>query len=325
MISNRVRFISFVLIAYMVAALAWWTLLLYNKNEEVYTYQQAIIQQEVIDDLPDLATIQAKYDRQKIMILGEGFVFAILLIIGILIINRAAKREFQIASMKNNFLLSVTHELKSPLASIKMILETLLNKPKLDTDRRTSISANALKETNRLESMINKLLLSTKIEDHYQYNYEEVEIKDFFLNVISRYRYQGESHRIQLDCQDGIIAELDKEAIQSVITNLVENAIKYSEKDDNITIRVERKNNELIIDCIDQGSGIPDTEKKEVLNKFYRIGNEEFRTSEGSGLGLFIVNKIVDSHKGRFEILDNQPKGTIMRIQLPIHQQTPIA
>lgn len=309
----------------MVAALAWWTLLLYNKNEELYKYQRAFIQQDVIDNLPDLATIHAKYDRQKIMILGEGFVFAVLLIIGILIINRAAKREFQIASMKNNFLLSVTHELKSPLASIKMILETLLNKPMLDSDKRNNISSNALKETNRLESMINKLLLSTKIEDHYQYNYEEIDIKSFLSNVISRYGYQGESHRIQLDCHDGISAELDKEAIQSVITNLVENAIKYSAKEDSITIRVETKNKELIIDCIDQGSGIPDVEKKEVLNKFYRIGNEEFRTTDGSGLGLFIVKKIIDAHKGSFDILDNKPKGTIMRIHLPTQQQTSIS
>lgn len=305
----------------MVTALAWWTLLLYNKNEELHKYQQAFIHQEAIDDLPDLATINAKYARQKIMILGEGLVFAVLLIIGIWIINRAAKREFQIASMKTNFLLSVTHELKSPLASIKMILETLLNKPALDKDKRNNISSNALKETNRLESMINKLLLSTKIEDHYQYNYEQTDIKTFLIDVIARYGYQGESHRIHLNCKEGILAAIDKEAIQSVITNLVENAMKYSDKDEQITIRVQENNTGLMIDCIDQGSGIPDHEKKEVLNKFYRIGDEEFRTTDGSGLGLFIVNKVVDSHNGRFEILDNKPKGTIMRIHLPTHQQ----
>lgn len=321
MTSGRIRLISFIIIAYMIACLAWWTVLLLQKNDRIYYYQNAISTETKID-LPDESIFQAKYRRQKYMIISEGIVFAMSLIIGMWIINKAAQDEFKVAELKNNFLVSVTHELKTPIASIKMILETLLNKPQLDQSKKNQIGNNALKETNRLESMVNKLLLSAKIEDQYQYNFEEVNLKLFISFLIDNYPLQKGKRSLSIKCPSDIKAEVDQEAFKSVIQNVIENAIKYSAEDDDILLKVTQEKQNIMIDCIDEGFGIKDSEKKEVLKKFYRIGNEEYRSTEGSGLGLFIVNEIIKSHHGHLTILDNKPKGTIIRIQIPETQKT---
>lgn len=319
MTSGRIRLISFIIIAYMITCLAWWTVLLLQKNDSIYFYQDAISSDSQID-LPEQSIFQAKYQRQKYMIIGEGIVFAMSLIFGIWIINKAAQDEFKVAQLKNNFLVSITHELKTPIASIKMILETLQNKPDLEQQKKAKIGQSALSETNRLESMVNKLLLSAKIEDHYQYNFEEVQLDSFITKIIDHYPFQTGSLQVSIDCPDDLIADVDPEAFKSVIQNLVENALKYSAQESNIVLRVRREQDDFVLDCIDEGSGIADAEKKQVLEKFYRIGNEEFRSKQGSGLGLFIINEIIKAHNGQLSILDNNPKGTIIRIRIPIKQ-----
>lgn len=319
MTSSRIRLISFIIIAYMITCLAWWTVLLLQKNNSIYYYQDAISTEASID-LPDHAIFQAKHQRQKYMIIGEGIVFGMSLIFGIWVINKAAQDEFKVARLKNNFLVSITHELKTPIASIKMILETLKNKPHIEKETREKIGLSALSETNRLESMVNKLLLSAKIEDHYQYNFEEINVHDFISKVIAKYPFQHSTSKVTINCPLDITVEVDQEAFTSVIQNLVENAIKYSDQENTITINVKQDQKDIILKCIDEGLGIADSEKKEVLKKFYRIGNEEFRSKQGTGLGLFIVNEIIKSHQGQINILDNKPKGTIIKIQIPIKQ-----
>jgi len=322
MVTNRrIRIISIIIISYMIVALAWWTLLLHKKNNDVLRYQKAIINKESIS-LPSLEQIEQKHQRQLYMIFGEGLVFALSLITGIYIINKAAQKEFKVAQLKNNFLLSVTHELKSPISSIKMVLQTLANNLHLEESKRTEVIHNALQDTNRLESMTNKLLLSTRLEDQYQYNFEDVHLKYFFSFIISNYPYQKGIKHISLDCPPNLSAEIDQEAIKSVLTNLIENALKYSLKDEAIKIKVTEEADRIGLACIDNGPGIVNAEKKAVLEKFYRIGNEEYRSTDGSGLGLFIVNQIVRAHSGTLSILDNKPKGTIIKILLPKYQNT---
>lgn len=321
MTTKRVRIISIIIISYMVLALGWWTLLLYNKNEDIYKYQRILSGEQITEALPDQDTLKSKYLRQKYMILGEGLFFALSLIIGIGIIYRAIKDEFKVAQLKNNFLLSVTHELKTPISSIKMVLQTLLNKPGLAEDKKQLISTNALQESNRLESMVNKLLLSSKIEDQYLYNFESVELHPFISDIIQFYPKGSVDHTINFSCPIQLFADVDQETFRSLILNLIENAVKYSSPPANISVEFRTEKEYLILQVKDQGIGISDDEKEQVVGKFYRIGNEEFRSTTGSGLGLFIVHSIVKSHNGNIEILDNKPKGTIVSIRLPLKQK----
>jgi signal transduction histidine kinase len=321
MTTKRVRIISIIIISYMVLALGWWTLLLYNKNEDIYTYQRILSGEQVTEALPDPDTLRSKYLRQKYMIIGEGLFFALSLIIGIGIIYRAIKDEFKVAQLKSNFLLSVTHELKTPISSIKMVLQTLLNKPGLDIEKKQLISRNALQESNRLESMVNKLLLSTKIEDQYLYNFEPIDIHSFVSQIIQFYPKGAIDDKINFSCPNNLTADIDQETFRSLILNLLENAIKYSPPPADISLEINDSNGNLILHVKDKGIGISDDEKEQVVGKFYRIGNEEFRSSTGSGLGLFIVNSIVKSYEGDIEILDNKPKGTVVSIRLPLNQK----
>ncbi len=315
---SRIRLISYIIMAYMLLALMWWTYLLYNKNEDVYKYQIEYIQ--AVGGNQDQAEITAKYSRQRYMIIGEGIVLALSLITGLWLINRAAHREIAVAEMKNNFLVSVTHELKSPLASIKLVLETLLHKSKLTSDQRKKVSQNALNDTHRLESMVNKLLLTAKIEQDYLYNFEPVQLKYFLSYIIHNYPINQEIRNISLDCPPELSVEIDQESMKSVVYNLIENALKYSKKDDSIRFVVEDEGKKFSLSCIDNGPGISPQEKAKVTNKFYRIGNEEFRKTEGSGLGLFIVNTIIHAHSGKLKIKDNHPSGAIFTITLPQQQ-----
>jgi len=315
---SRIRLISYIIMAYMLLALMWWTYLLYNKNEDVYRYQIGYIEAAGVDQ--DRSDIVSKYMRQRYMIIGEGIVLALSLITGLWLINRAAQREIADAEMKNNFLLSVTHELKSPLASIKLVLETLLNKDKLTSDQRKRVSQNALHDTHRLESMVNKLLLTAKIEQDYNYNFEPVQLKYFLSYIIHHYPLNEEIKNISLECPPELSVEIDQESMQSVVYNLIENALKYSKDDDSIRFIVTDEGKKFSLSCIDNGPGISAQEKAKVTNKFYRIGNEEFRKTEGSGLGLFIVSTIVHAHHGKLKIKDNHPSGAIFTITLPQQQ-----
>ena len=322
MTTKRVRIISIIIITYMIPALAWWTLLLYNKNEDVFAYQQIIAKELKDQPLPDYEALESKYLRQKYMILGEGLVFGLSLIIGIWIINRAIQDEFRIARLKNNFLLSVTHELKTPISSIKMVLQTLLNKPEIDEPIKQRISKNALAESNRLESMVNKLLLTTKIEDQYQYNFEQVELDVFTRRIIKNFPMEQVTHDITLTCPSELTAEIDQEAFQSVLLNLIENAVKYSKAPASIELIYTDQKSSILLEVKDQGIGIKDEEKQQILGKFYRVGDEEFRSTPGSGLGLFIVHSIISSHNGIIQFHDNKPKGTIVSIQFPKFQKS---
>ena len=106
--------------------------------------------------------------------------------------------------------------------------------------------------------------------------------------------------------------------IQMVVSNLLENAVKYTPEHLPINIILINGDKALTIQIIDLGCGIPDNEKKKIFNKFYRVGNEESRKSKGTGLGLYLTNKIVQQHKGRITVKDNSPNGSIFEITIPV-------
>ena len=113
-------------------------------------------------------------------------------------------------------------------------------------------------------------------------------------------------------------AILDAIGFTSVITNLIENAIKYSEPDTEVRIKLHSDNSNVFLEVADNGSGIPENEKGKVFDKFYRVGNEDTRKTKGTGLGLYIVQHIVKMHNGKIEVRNNHPSGTVFEIRLPV-------
>jgi len=182
------RWLSIGVITYMIAGISWWGLLLYQKNEALY--QLEISNSATVDK----SIIEKEYSKQRLMIISEGLILGASLLVGIYIIYRSGKREIQNIQYQNNFVLSVSHELKSPIASIKLAFETL-NRKNLPEDKAIQIRNSGIKDSDRLEQLVQNLLLSASIEEERLELYmEEVDLLPFISKIVDAFRnkYEGQ-------------------------------------------------------------------------------------------------------------------------------------
>jgi len=328
---NRLPPITYLIIGYMLIAFGWWSILLLRKNGEAHDARvelfalQMAVQRE-IDKPADFRATEVYYDlaesfrRQQNMIIGESVLLVLSLAGGLFLLFRSLRKEISAAEQQRNFLLSITHELKSPLAGIRLILETFQKRRELKPEIQQKLSTNALTETDRLTSLVNDLLLSAKLEQAYQINEEEIDLGTLIHEAADTVAMKYKSANIHVDIEAGVgMVKGDRLGLTSVAVNLMENAAKYSQPEPVIHTSLQRGGaSELIWEVSDNGMGIPDREKHRVFTKFYRIGNEDTRTTKGTGLGLFIVKQLVEKHNGQLELKDNMPKGTTFRIYLPV-------
>jgi len=293
----------------MLAALCWWSILLLKFNEENYTLKQSLDNYAPTE----IRKIESDYQKQRKMILGEGMVFGIALIVGIYFIYRSYRREVDVTKRQNNFLLSITHELKSPLSVVKLINQTLL-KRNLNKEQQTELLSDGETEILRLENLISNLLLTTKLDD-YARNFVPAPLSEIIQERVNIYnkRYND---RISFSMDQDQLLAIDKELFSTAIDNLISNALKYSEENTKVDIHLSARSKLTTICISDLGKGIPDIEKEKVFNKFYRSGDEETRNSQGSGLGLYLVREIIKLHQGQIIIQDNKPQGSIFVITL---------
>jgi len=318
----------------MLIAFAWWSVLLYQKNKDAYNAKVELLAMGMAaegkyfsDDhfyhSESYLDLTQKYQRQEWMIFGEASVFIISLVIGIWLINRGYNKEIEIADQRRNFLLSITHELKSPIASIRLVLETFL-KRKLKPEQIEKLGKNAINDSERLNELVNNLLLAAKLEAAYQPHLESIQLSELTRDLVNKMDEKYPNTKITHDIDENLPPmKGDKMGIVSVITNLIENAIKYNTSPTPM-IHVKLKEESDLINMIftDNGIGISDKEKKKIFQRFYRVGNEDTRTTKGTGLGLYIVKQIVKGHQGKIKVKDNQPHGTIFNITFPKNKIT---
>ncbi len=324
------RILTYLVIAYMLVAFAWWTKLLFLKNQDAFNskrdfmelvmfVEKKIQNKQELYTTPEYIQLSDKYKRQEWMILGEAIIFVLSIVIGIWLINRGYNRIIETTRQSRNFLLSISHELKSPLSSIKLTLETFIKRD-LDREKTLKLASNALLETERLNELVDNLLLASKLETAYKPVYEKFDLVELIGGLQKRLALKYPESQLQFQPQESkldIIA--DKFGLTLVVVNLIENAKKYSFGPAQIDIKLYKLQDGIRLEVGDQGVGIDDKNKKKVFNRFYRIGDEETRKTKGTGLGLFIVKQIVTTSKGEIKVLDNSPKGTIIDIFLPNH------
>lgn len=258
-----------------------------------------------------------KIDASRLpMILGEGAVFLFLLGLGAYFIHTSIKKEDKLHENQQNFLLSVTHELKSPLAAIKLSLQTIMRR-ELDKEQRAVLIKNSLKDVERLDDLVENMLLATKIESRtYSFPKEEFDFSDLVSKITDRLQVHscGCTQNIKTDIEPGVQLMGDKFALSSVVTNLVENAIKYSGPCAEISVELRQNGGKPKLTVSDKGLGIADSEKMHIFDKFYRVGDENVRKSKGTGLGLFIVREVVQNHDADISVRDNEPQGAIFEV-----------
>lgn len=283
---RRSLVIFYALILYALAEMIWWGVLL----------------------------IQVRPER-KGMILGEGSVFILLFFTGAYFLQRAIKKERKLHEQQKNFLLSVTHELKSPLASIKLYLQTIL-KRNLDKTQTHAFLNNSLKDIERLDDLVENMLIATRIENHsYSFPKERFNLSEMVEKVADRLQgHTCSTQVIKTDVEPGIYITGDKFALTLVISNLIENAVKYSPPCEEIKARLCQKNGIITFSVADKGIGIRDEEKLRIFEKFYRVGSEDTRKTKGTGLGLYIVKQVLDKHQANIKVKNNRPAGSIFEV-----------
>jgi signal transduction histidine kinase len=289
-------FLFYLLVFYVLIQFGWWLYLMFTLYQDLY---------------PQPTEIR----RKVFMLVGEGSVFLIILIVGIIIIRRAFKREMQINAQQQNFILSITHELKTPITSIKLMLQTLQGRA-LEEEKRKDLLLLSLKELDRLDSMVANILLTRSIEDrNYLMNPSEFAVDKLIREVIGTMR-SGilQHHEVKLELEE-INLNADADAVRTICTNLIENAAKYSPAGTCIRVKLSKNSDRTItLSVSDEGKGIVDENKQRVFNKFFREGDELTRKTKGTGLGLFIVKYLVELLGGKIHVADNRPRGTIVEI-----------
>ncbi len=307
------------LVGYVVLQFLWWEVLLVRQSDNIISLKQNIAALSSSDDkiiLRDIADLQKKKNARVYMIVGEGTVFLLILLFGVYQVRKSIKRESELANQKSNFILSVSHELKTPIAATKLQLQTLI-KHDLERDKQKELLNNALNENNRLHKLVDNVLMANQIENNnLSIQKENINLSELIETTVKRYfSEQIEKKNIVLNIEPDIFYFGDKELLPSIFINLIENAIKYSFETLAIDVVLKNINNNTILEIKDQGCGISDKEKETVFQKFFRSGSENTRKTKGTGIGLFIVKSICDLHQIQIKISNNQPIGSIFQIQ----------
>lgn len=310
----------------------WWSYLLLTKNAEVYETQLRLLYLEMerdgvtyLDMFPDTASYKdviATKNRQRNMIIYEGIFFFIALMFGVWYVYKSYKKELALAGQQRNFLLSITHELKSPIASIRLILDTFI-KRNLKQEQIQRFARNGVKEATRLLRLVENILLAARLDSGFHLSKGNVNMKFLIRDIIDQLqqKHPNTLFSLQMD-RDVPVIQADTVAVTSIALNLLENAVKYCPPDTHVDVTVRNRDGFVLLEIADEGKGIPDEDKKKIFDKFYRVGNEDTRTTKGTGLGLYLVKSLVEEHNGSISVRDNEPNGTIFSIQLPATERS---
>lgn len=315
---SRSIIILSVLFGYILLQFIWWEYLLVKQNDLIIEGKQRLRELASGDEAQlkqDLEALHHRKKMQTVMIVSEGTVFLLLLLYGIYKVKQANDKETALNNQQKNFFLSITHELKTPIAATKLQLQTL-QKQKLDESLQQDLIAKALMETERLNALIDNVLFSSRLDaDEFQFRKEKQNLSELLTLLLNRYyKSQIAAGELSLAIDPGIFCEMDSTAFPSIVTNLVDNALKYSPGKKEITVSLKAEKNQAVMSVADKGCGIAAQDKPRVFHKFFRAGNEETRRSKGTGLGLYIVAYLVKNHGGTIKIRDNAPTGSIFEI-----------
>lgn len=303
-----------ILFLYMVAALGWWFIELEKQNQDISNIRLSALKKDDPAYYNDSLKIEEARKRKTAQYIGEGFTFLALIVLGTVFVFRATRRQLLLSQQQQNFMMAITHELKTPVAIVQLNLETL-QKRKLDGDKQQKLISNTLQEANRLNTLCNNVLFASQLDaGAYTSAKQEIHVTDLVEGCIDDFKTRFPHRVLKENITEGIYFYGEPLLLQMLINNLIENALKYSPKESPVTISLEEANKKLKLTVSDEGMGITDEEKKKVFDKFYRSGDENTRRAKGTGLGLYLCKKIAESHNGFISVTDNQPLGSTFTV-----------
>ncbi|MFO7891834.1 MAG: HAMP domain-containing sensor histidine kinase [bacterium] len=305
----------FNILVFVLAQIAWLLLL----GLWIYWYVSSHI---IISDVE--GQIQSKIISKDInvIILVGGLIMLVAISFGMSIIFRRLNLQMRITKLYDNFIANITHELKSPLASIQMYLETL-NTRKVPIKQQKEFINYMMTDAKRLHYLINSILEISALEQkktmfNYHTHDADTLIHDLIQETMRRFKLTDKNVHIKgkVNCQ----CVADQDALQIVLNNLVDNSIKYSVGPVHINIKLRQTTQHIVITFSDNGIGIPGKEIKKIFHKFHRLYNKKIPSVKGTGLGLYWVREIIRNHGGKVSVASKgEGSGTTFTIYLPIY------
>ncbi|MEO9256982.1 MAG: HAMP domain-containing sensor histidine kinase [Crocinitomicaceae bacterium] len=286
---KQTSIIFYALSSYVLLQFGWWSYLLIDLTEKINP-------------------VNGFLQKKALMILSEGFVFFAILIFGLYKIKASIKKELALGRRQQNFILAVTHELKTPLAGIKLYLQTI-KKRDLDRAQQLDLLNKALKENTRLETLVENVLTVSRIDENsYFFVKEAVVIQSFIRETIGRYEIV-DNLEFTINVEPNLIREIDRSAMSIILSNLIDNSIKYAGETPHIQISIRSNSDGLEWDFEDNGPGIDKEKIPQAFQKFVRLENEDTRKTKGTGLGLYIVSQFVKRQNGKISLSKSDDLG----------------
>jgi len=254
-------------------------------------------------------------------LLGGGIISLVAITTVLILFSVFLARQILENRRQTTFIDSVTHELRSPLASIRLGLQTL-GRTGLATEQREQLREMMLEDTDRLAAFIDDILEATRLEyAHAGQMLNQVSLAELIHSCVATVarRHKLELSAIEVDVDDATELRIDGTAVETVLKNLLDNAIKYSNPPVRVQITARTTDQDRVEICVrDRGVGIPQSELRRIFGRFYRVDHEDVRARRGTGLGLFVVKALVKDLGGRLKAhSDGRGKGTTMTISLP--------
>jgi signal transduction histidine kinase len=275
-----------------------------------------IITQTALENLKNTAL------RENIIYGSLLAVVVVLMCLGALLIVRDVSRESETTRHKSEFVHNISHELKTPLTLIRLYGETLKDKKNLPEKDRTEAYEIITRESERLSYMINNVLDFSRIEmGKKEFNLKPGHLDEVIRETLELYRYHLEKKGFTVHKKisgDLPPMDFDREAMASVLINLMSNSMKFSPNKKEVYVRLFREGDNAVIQVEDKGIGISPKETDKIFQRFYRSENKVVSTSTGSGLGLTIVKHIAEVHGGQIELKSEPEKGSVFSVILPI-------
>ncbi len=311
-----VRIIYWLFLTYMVAAFIWWYVALVKQNDLLTATKIETLTVRGAVDQAQIASIEAFATRKTKQYIGEGLTFLLLFLLGAIYVYRSLLKQLKYSTLQQNFMMAVTHELKTPIAVTQLNLETIVKRD-LQPEQQQHLIQNTLKETKRLDALCNNILLASQFEmGQYQNNKQMVDLSDITVQCIQSFEERYSNRNCIPSIDTSIQLQGEPLLLQLMINNLLDNSNKYAAPETPIFIDLHLVGTSIELTIKDQGIGIALEERSKVFEKFYRVGAEQTRTTKGTGLGLYLCKKIVTFHDGAIFVKPNQPKGSIFVVQL---------
>ena len=244
-----------------------------------------------------------------------------MLLMGIWLIYRNLKKEIQLAEIKSDFVSNVSHEIRTPLALINMFAETLQMNRVPSEEKKQEYYQIIGQEATRLGSIVNKILSFSKMEaGKVHYTLEPSSLSSIVTRVVDTYEYHLTSKGFSYDLiTNGRLPDIaaDADAVSEAVINLLDNAIKYSKDSKKVTIRLGQEERMAFVEVEDYGLGISAENQKYIFDKFFRVPTGSVHNTKGTGLGLALVSRIMEAHKGKIKLQSAVGKGSRFRLLFP--------